>query len=316
MTEGESTFVTENVAFRLMDLPQELRDLIYWHAVTIDSFTLQNQHLFELLGHNLQQSNIMMHQRRQCLNTYRALARVSRQVHGEVTEVFFRDNRFEFWMIDCFVAEGVGLWLHRVDKSFVARMRRIRIVQALKPLEGSVDVSLPKAGDLYRIDGHGQPWEQGPNDAIKQTTAYRRNHQILGDALSAAQKHMGRRARTHIRILRRGDPSTPRLYVSHVVEQERGRARERLPPTTFHFTPSFLLSMLRAVMPVGELAVPIGKKRYWYETRCISPDYCWCDDCERYKRGESFYLDVSEEERRGGRDHKFGAFHPIAEHLY
>ena len=134
--EEENRTKIKDAIFRLLDLPRELRDLVYEHAVTTDSFTIQGVDLFDLLGHDKRVTEKMAMQRKQALESYRVLARVSRQLHGEVEAVLFIHNRFAFWTIEHDIAAELGPWLHRVNDNFVARLQKIRIVQAPEAGEG------------------------------------------------------------------------------------------------------------------------------------------------------------------------------------
>ncbi|KAK5116585.1 hypothetical protein LTR85_009210 [Meristemomyces frigidus] len=280
---------------------------------------MQGADLFDLMGYSEDQSNKLVEDRRQCLNAYRALARVNRQTHGDVEKIFFEQNQFEFWVIDVHVAVQLGEWLHRVDESFIARMRRLRIVQALQAADGLHDITLPRHGDLYTLRWNGEPCRGEPNDCIKATTAYgagaySRNRESggldLGDAMTAATRQMRTHAKHHRHKLLRLDPNVTRPYVNHAVERARGRTRERLAPLEFCIPPELLRRILCKVIPEGALDVPLGRVRFPCRpgSGCISPDYCWCDDCEDYKYDRTKEYNVDVAKRRAGADEEGDPF--------
>ena len=50
---------SEHASFRLLDLPRELRDLIFQRTVTIDTLTIQDASVFDPMGHTQEESDRM-----------------------------------------------------------------------------------------------------------------------------------------------------------------------------------------------------------------------------------------------------------------
>lgn len=295
----ETASDTSTAPFRLMDLPRELRDMIYEHAVTIDIFTFQGVYLFDHIAPEKATADRMAEERSHCLDNFRTLALLNRQVHGEVVPIFFEQNRFEFWMTNVSNAIDAGNWLYRVDAAFVARMRKVRIVQALDAEKGSVDITVLKNDDVeYRVEWHGVSWcnGEGANEAIEETQTYRSRYGLIGDAMHAASRRMEGHLHHHRWAAKHFLLDQP--FIDHSIEPQRGRSTTRPPVPELYFTPELIRKMLHDIYPIGPLRVPLGTILLYHQSECFSPEDCQCEECLLEIGMKTCSLNVNEEERR------------------